>query len=261
MTEDGIRALPLVSTNIIYGTIDGFDGQRGIAIGSRLSQDLGVSLGEYVTLVSPRGAKTPFGMAPRTRPYQVAAIFELGMSEYDRSMVFMPLTEAQRYFSKGAEVDVLELVTDDPEQIGTYIAEMRKVVPGDYLFTSWQQRNQTFFTVLEVERTVMFIIFSLIILVAALNIVSGIMMLVKDKGRDIAVLRTMGATKGAIMRVFLDHRRVDRCCRYVRRPDPWHHLLLAHRRDPPVRTNGHRHNHDGPQGVLFVQAASRHRPI
>lgn len=203
MTEDGIRALPLVSKNIVYGSIEGFDGQRGIAIGTRLSQDLGVSVGEFITLVSPRGAKTPFGTAPRTRPYKIAAIFELGMSEYDRSMVFMPLHEAQRYFSKGAQVDVLEIVTSDPERIGPYIEAMKKVVPEEYLFTSWQQRNQTFFTVLEVERTVMFIILSLIILVAALNIVSGIMMLVKDKGRDIAVLRTMGATKGAIMRVFL----------------------------------------------------------
>ncbi|MBU2533952.1 MAG: lipoprotein-releasing ABC transporter permease subunit [Alphaproteobacteria bacterium] len=204
MTEQGIRDLPLVAQNVVYGTIEGFDGQRGIAIGSRLSQDLGVSGGEYITLVSPRGARTPFGTAPRTRPYQVAAIFELGMSEYDRSMVFMPLLEAQRYFSKGNQVDVLEIVTDDPQQVTTYIAEMKKVVPGEqYLFTSWQQRNQTFFTVLEVERTVMFIILSLIILVAALNIISGIMMLVKDKGRDIAILRTMGATKGAIMRVFL----------------------------------------------------------
>lgn len=203
MTEDGLRALPLVSEKIIGGTITGFDEQRGIAIGTRLSNALGVGLGEYVTLVSPRGAKTPFGTAPRTRPYKVSAIFELGMSEYDRTMVFMPLQEAQRYFSKRARVDVLEIVTDDPEKVATYIAGMKKAVPGDYLFTSWQQRNQTFFTVLEVERTVMFIILSLIILVAALNIVSGIMMLVKDKGRDIAVLRTMGATKSAIMRVFL----------------------------------------------------------
>lgn len=204
MTERGIQALPLVADNIIQGSIKGFDKQRGIAIGSRLSQALSVPLGGYVTLVSPRGAKTPFGTAPRTRPYQVTAIFELGMSEYDRSMVFMPLHEAQRYFSKGPQVDVLEIVTDDPEKIATYIAAMKKQVPeGQYLFTSWQQRNQTFFTVLEVERTVMFIILSLIILVAALNIISGIMMLVKDKGRDIAILRTMGATKGAIMRVFL----------------------------------------------------------
>ncbi len=203
MTEAGIRSLPLVADNIIGGTIAGFDEQRGIAIGSRLATDLGVSLGGVVTLVSPRGARTPFGTAPRTKPYRVVAIFELGMSEYDRAMVFMPMPEAQRYFSKGPQVDAIEVVIDHPERVDSRIASMQNELGDDYNFVSWRQRNQTFFTVLEVERTVMFIILSLIVLVAALNIISGIMMLVKDKSRDIAILRTMGATKHAIMRVFL----------------------------------------------------------
>ncbi len=203
MTEHGIRALPLVAQNIVLGTIKGFDDQRGIAIGNRLATDLGVSLGGIITLVSPRGARTPFGTAPRTKPYRIVAIFELGMSEYDRTMVFMPMPEAQRYFSKGPQVDVIEIVTDDPETINARIGDMQAAIGDGYNFISWQQRNQTFFTVLEVERTVMFIILSLIVLVAALNIISGIMMLVKDKSRDIAILRTMGATKHAIMRVFL----------------------------------------------------------
>lgn len=203
VSERGVRALPLVAENIVGGTIKGFDKQRGIAVGSRLAEGLGVGVGDVITLVSPRGARTPFGTAPRTKPYRVVAIFELGMSEYDRTMVFMPLPEAQRYFSKGKTVDVLEVMVDDPEKIGAHIASMTKSIGENFSFTSWRQRNQTFFTVLEVERTVMFIILSLIILVASLNIISGIMMLVKDKGRDIAVLRTMGATKGAIMRIFL----------------------------------------------------------
>jgi lipoprotein-releasing system permease protein len=203
MTEDGIRSLPLVASNVVFGTIDGFDTQKGIVVGTRLAQSLGVSIGDFITLVSPRGASTPFGTAPRTRPYRIAALFELGMSEYDRSMVFMPLPEAQRYFSKPDQVDVLELVVDDPERIDEYIKTMKASVPAPMHYASWRERNATFFTVLEVERTVMFIILSLIVLVAALNIISGIMMLVKDKGRDIAILRTMGATKGAIMRVFL----------------------------------------------------------
>ena len=203
MTEQGIRSLPLVAENIIQGQIDGFDNQRGIAIGSRLANDLGVALGGIITLVSPRGARTPFGTAPRTKPYRVVAIFELGMSEYDRSMVFMPMLEAQRYFSKGPQVDVIEVVIDHPENVDRHVAAMKAALGDDYNFVSWKQRNQTFFTVLEVERTVMFIILSLIVLVAALNIISGIMMLVKDKSRDIAILRTMGATKHAIMRVFL----------------------------------------------------------
>ena len=203
MTEQGIRSLPLVAENIIQGQIDGFDNQRGIAIGSRLANDLGVALGGIITLVSPRGARTPFGTAPRTKRYRVVAIFELGMSEYDRSMVFMPMLEAQRYFSKGPQVDVIEVVIDHPENVDRRVAAMKAALGDDYNFVSWRQRNQTFFTVLEVERTVMFIILSLIVLVAALNIISGIMMLVKDKSRDIAILRTMGATKHAIMRVFL----------------------------------------------------------
>ena len=203
MTEKGIRSLPLVADNVLIGDLKGFDKQRGIAVGSRLASELGVSLGGVITLVSPRGARTPFGTAPRTKPYRVTAIFELGMSEYDRSMVFMPMPEAQRYFSKGPQVDVIEIVIDNPERIDERIAAMQTAVGSGFNFVSWRQRNQTFFTVLEVERTVMFIILSLIVLVAALNIISGIMMLVKDKSRDIAILRTMGATKHAIMRVFL----------------------------------------------------------
>lgn len=202
VSETGIKALPLVATNIVQGTLDGWDRQGGIAIGSRLANALRVGAGDSVTLVSPRGASTPFGTTPRTRAYQVTVIFELGMSEYDRTMVFMPLEESQRFFSKGAEVDAIEIVIDDPERIEARVEAMRAVAP-ELGFSTWRQRNQTFFQVLEVERTVMFIILSLIVLVAALNIISGLMMLVKDKGRDIAILRTMGATKGAVMRVFL----------------------------------------------------------
>ena len=202
VSETGIKALPLVATNIVQGTLDGWDRQGGIAIGSRLANALRVGAGDSVTLVSPRGASTPFGTTPRTRAYQVTVIFELGMSEYDRTMVFMPLEESQRFFSKGAEVDAIEIVIDDPERIEARVEAMRAVAP-ELGFSTWRQRNQTFFQVLVVERTVMFIILSLIVLVAALNIISGLMMLVKDKGRDIAILRTMGATKGAVMRVFL----------------------------------------------------------
>jgi lipoprotein-releasing system permease protein len=118
-------------------------------------------------------------------------------------MIFMPLGEAQRYFSKNGEVDILEVVIEDPEAVDAASARIRGEAGPTINVTDWRQRNETFFTVLEVERNVMFIILSLIVLVAALNIISGLMMLVKDKGRDIAILRTMGATKGAVMRVFL----------------------------------------------------------
>ncbi len=201
--EAAINALPLIASNVRDGSWSGFDSQTGIAIGQRLANSLRVGVGDQITLVSPRGATTPFGTAPRSKPYTIAAVFELGMSEYDRMMVFMPLAEAKRYFSKGDSVDVLEVVVDDPERVAHYSAEIRQAGGPTVQLSDWRQRNETFFTVLEVERNVMFIILSLIVLVAALNIISGLMMLVKDKGRDIAILRTMGATKGAIMRVFL----------------------------------------------------------
>lgn len=203
MNENSIRALPLVADNIREGSLEGFDQQKGIAIGTRLANALRANLGDSITLISPRGAQTPFGTSPRSRPYRIAAIFEMGMSEYDRTMIFMPLFEAQRYFNKARRVDVLEVVVDDPERVGEYKDAIQAAGGQSIQLSDWRQRNATFFTVLEVERNVMFIILSLIVLVAALNIISGMMMLVKDKGRDIAVLRTMGASKGSVMRVFL----------------------------------------------------------
>jgi len=203
MTEDGLKSLPLVADNVRFGTLDGFGNATGIAIGTRLANMLRVNVGDTITLVSPRGASTPFGTAPRTKPYVVTALFEMGMAEYDRTMVFMPLTEAQRYFSRGPEVDAIEVVVNHPSEIDSFVREVKRAVGPVNHVSDWRARNETFFTVLEVERNVMFIILSLIVLVAALNIISGLMMLVKDKGRDVAILRTMGATRGAIMRVFL----------------------------------------------------------
>ncbi len=203
VAEDDLKALDLVSANIRYGTLDGFDQSGGIAIGIRLANMLRLNEGDMLTIISPRGASTPFGTAPRSKTYPITAIFELGMAEYDKTMMFLPLTEAQRFFNKNGEVDILEVLIDDPEAVDEVSAAIRGVAGPTVNVTDWRQRNETFFTVLEVERNVMFIILSLIVLVAALNIISGMMMLVKEKGRDIAILRTMGATKGAVMRVFL----------------------------------------------------------
>lgn len=203
VSEKDLRSLKLVSDNVKFGTLDGFDSQAGIAMGMRLANRLRVTLGDTVTLVTPRGAATPFGVAPRSKSYQITSLFELGMSEYDRRMIFMPLSEGQKYFAKNGEVDVLEVVVDKPEEAPRFDHIIQEAVGPTLSITDWRRRDETFFTVLEVERNVMFIILSLIILVAALNIISGMMMLVKDKGRDIAILRTMGASKGAVMRVFL----------------------------------------------------------
>ena len=203
IAEADLKGLPLVADNIRYGTLDGFDGQTGLAIGIRLANMLRLNVGDPITIISPRGAATPFGTAPRSKTYAIAAIFELGMAEYDKTMIFMPLAEAQRYFSKPGEVDILEVVISNPEAVDEASQAIRAETGPSVNVTDWRQRNETFFTVLEVERNVMFVILSLIVLVATLNIISGLMMLVKDKTRDIAVLRTMGASKGAVMRVFL----------------------------------------------------------
>ncbi len=172
-------------------------------MGARLANELGIKLGDKVTLIAPRGASTPFGYAPRVRRFKVSGIFEIGMAEYDRRIIFMPLKTAQKFFNKPNRVDVLEIMVDDPEDVDRNLVDLARV-GGDTIYTvDWRQRNSTYFRALQIERNAMFIILAVILIVAAFNIISGIMMLVKDKGRDIAVLRTMGATRGAIMRVFL----------------------------------------------------------
>ncbi len=198
-----LMKLTQVSKNIKQGTLDGFDDGQGIAIGARLAEQLSVRAGDNLTLVAPRGAVTPMGTTPRIKAYKIAAVFEIGMSEYDSAFVFMPLTEAQAYFNRTGDVTAIEVYTDDPDRIDSFRKAVTEAAGRPIYMVDWRQRNATFFNALQVERNVMFLILTLIVLVAALNIVSGLIMLVKDKGSDIAILRTMGATQGAIMRVFL----------------------------------------------------------
>jgi lipoprotein-releasing system permease protein len=143
------------------------------------------------------------GTTPRIKPYKVAAVFEIGMSEYDSTFVFMPLAEAQTYFNRPSDVTSIEVYTNNPDRIDEYRKLVTEAAGRPIFIVDWRQRNSTFFNALQVERNVMFLILTLIVLVAALNIVSGLIMLVKDKGSDIAILRTMGASQGSIMRVFL----------------------------------------------------------
>jgi lipoprotein-releasing system permease protein len=200
---DDLASLPSIGNNIKQGTLEGFDQGQGIVIGRRLADQLAIHAGDMMTLVSPRGAVTPMGPTPRIKGYKIAAVFEIGMSEYDASVVFMPLTEAQAYFSRAGDVTSIEIYTVNPEKV----AELRPLVTeaaGRSIFMiDWRQRNSSFFSALQVERNVMFMILTLIVLVATLNIVSGLIMLVKDKSSDVAILRTMGATRYAMMRVFL----------------------------------------------------------
>jgi lipoprotein-releasing system permease protein len=204
----GIRAADLekltsISKNIKQGTLEGFDDGQGVAIGRRLADSLSLHAGDTVTLVAPRGAVTPMGTTPRIKPYKVAAVFEIGMSEYDSSFVFMPLKEAQAYFNRPNDVTAIEIYTDNPDKVDEYRKAVTASAGRPVFMVDWRQRNATFFNALQVERNVMFLILTLIVLVASLNIISGLIMLVKDKGSDIAILRTMGATQGAIMRIFL----------------------------------------------------------
>jgi lipoprotein-releasing system permease protein len=161
------------------------------------------SAGDGVTLVSPRGAVTPMGTTPRIKVYKIAAVFEIGMSEYDSSIVFMPLPEAQLYFNRDGDVTAIEIYTTNPDRIDNFRRLVTEAAERPIFMIDWRQRNSTFFNALQVERNVMFLILTMIVLVAALNIVSGLIMLVKDKGQDIAILRTMGASQGSIMRIFL----------------------------------------------------------
>ncbi|MBP2299534.1 lipoprotein-releasing ABC transporter permease subunit [Azospirillum picis] len=198
---EDFRDRPTLASHIIRGSLDEF-GEDRVAIGVRMAQRLGLSVGDQVTLIAPQGNVTAFGTVPRMRSYPIAAIFDVGMFEYDNSFIFVPLPEAQAFFRTGDAVTSLEVFVQDPTQIDAARAAVRSAVAGVGRVVDWQQSNASFFTALQVERNVMFLILSLIIMVAAFNIISSLIMLVKDKGRDIAILRTMGATRGMIMRIF-----------------------------------------------------------
>ncbi|MFY8101051.1 MAG: lipoprotein-releasing ABC transporter permease subunit, partial [Allorhizobium sp.] len=199
---DDLTKLTVVSSNIRQGDMVGFATGQGVLVGSRMAAQLGLSAGDTITLVSPEGDITPLGVNPRVKSYPVSAIFEIGMSEYDASIIYMPLEEAQLYFNVEGIVQSIELFIADPDAVDELRPQIEEAAGRQIFLTDWRQRNQTFFSALQVERNVMFMILTLIVLVAALNIISGLIMLVKDKASDIAILRTMGATSGAIMRIF-----------------------------------------------------------
>lgn len=203
----GVRAEDLeklteVAGNIKQGDIVGFASGQGVLVGSRLAAQLGLNAGDQITLISPEGDVTPMGVNPRVKSYTIAGIFEIGMSEYDATIIYMPLEESQLYFNAEGIVQSIELFVDDPDGVDALRPKIEEAAGRQVFITDWRQRNQTFFSALQVERNVMFMILTLIVLVAALNIISGLIMLVKDKGSDIAILRTMGASSGAIMRIF-----------------------------------------------------------
>ena len=200
---EDMNKLTSIAENIKEGSLEGFDEGQGLAIGRQLAEQLQLHAGDTITLVAPKGAVTPMGTTPRIKPYRIAAVFEIGMSEYDSVFVFMPLPESQAYFNRKGDVSAIEVFTDNPDKIDGFRSAVTEAAGRPVFLGDWRRRNSTFFSALEVQRNVMFLILTMIVLVAALNIVSGLIMLVKDKGQDIAILRTMGASQGSIMRVFL----------------------------------------------------------
>ncbi|THF52317.1 lipoprotein-releasing ABC transporter permease subunit [Allorhizobium terrae] len=199
---DDLMKLKEVSSNIKTGDMVAFTAGQGVLIGSRMANDLGLKAGDSITLVSPEGDVTPMGVNPRVKSYKISGTFEIGMSEYDSSIIYMPLEEAQLYFNAEGLVQSIEIFVSNPDDIDALRPKIEEAAGRQVFISDWRQRNQTFFSALQVERNVMFMILTLIVIVAALNIISGLIMLVKDKSRDIAILKTMGATSNSVLRIF-----------------------------------------------------------
>jgi lipoprotein-releasing system permease protein len=193
----------VIADNIRQGSIDALAEPGTALIGSRMAARMGLPLGGQLTLISPKGAVTALGTVPRVKTFRVGGIFEVGMYEYDSTFVFVPMADAQAYFQLDGRVNAIDVMVDDPERIRAYRDEIAARVGDAGRVVDWQQLNAHFFAALQVERNVMFLILTLIIIVAAFNIITGITMLVRSKSRDIAILRSMGATRAAIMRIFL----------------------------------------------------------
>lgn len=193
---------PILGDKILVGDKADFQG-TGVAIGVELADKLRLTVGDKITLIAPKGRASPFGTIPRTRSYDIAAIFDTGMFEYNSGFVFMPLEAAQLFFQLPQAVTGIEVMTADPAHLDDVKTAIKTATEGTANVTDWRDMNGSFFNALQVERNVMFMILTLIILVAAFNIISSMIMLVKDKGRDIAIMRTMGAARGSMMKIFM----------------------------------------------------------
>jgi lipoprotein-releasing system permease protein len=199
---EDLRRRPLVADHIVQGSLADFD-DDGVAVGDRLARRLGVAVGSAITIISPQGTATAFGTMPRIKTYNVVALFDVGMYEYDNSFIFVPLEAAQLFFRLPNAVTSLEVFVADPDRVHQDRRLIAAALGGHVRIVDWQQANSSLFNAVEIERNVMFLILTLIIVVAAFNIISSMIMMVKDKGRDIAILRTMGASRGAILRIFM----------------------------------------------------------
>lgn len=204
MRIEDMRANPVIAGNVVSGSLDALaDDQPRVALGVRLAENLGVRVGDTISLVSPDGQVTPFGSVPRIVAYEVVALFEIGLFDFDRAFVLMPIAQAQTLLRLGDAVGLVEVTTRDPDRVGEILAPLAAEVAPVGRVLDWRQMNAALFEALVVERTVMFWVLSIIILVAVFNILSSLIMLVRAKTRDIAILRTMGASRGAMMRIFM----------------------------------------------------------
>ncbi|WP_332771555.1 lipoprotein-releasing ABC transporter permease subunit [Phenylobacterium sp.] len=206
ITPRDLKATRLVSDNITRGSMAGFgEGEYGgdlILVGDRLAQSLGVQPGDALSLVSPVGGATAFGGTPLRKTYTVAGTFTVGMSEYDQTFIYMPLEQAQLFFGRETGIDYIEIKLEDPDEAVAMKPDLAKVAGPAALLTDWTEKNASYWGALKVERNVMRLILMMLVAIAAMNIISGLVMLVKNKGRDIAILRTMGAGQGSILRIF-----------------------------------------------------------
>ncbi|MFV0294001.1 MAG: lipoprotein-releasing ABC transporter permease subunit [Paracoccus sp. (in: a-proteobacteria)] len=201
VTDEDFASIPRIADpSTSFGDIKDFG--RGIAIGSGIARELGVSLGDKIRLISPQGAQTAFGTTPRVNAYEVVYIFTAGRYDIDRTRVYMPLGEAQSYFNREDVADEIEVYVDDPESISRWSLELLEIAGQGAQIWTWKDSSGSFLRALDIEDDVMFIILSVLVLIATMNITSGLIMLVKNKGRDIGILRTMGLTQGSVMRVF-----------------------------------------------------------
>jgi lipoprotein-releasing system permease protein len=198
------RARPLLANGIRAGSLADFQGEDAMLVGRLMAEKLGLKPGDRITMISPQGRQTVFGTVPRLRSYRVAAVFEIGMQEYDAGFAYLPLPAAQIFFQLPRQATQIEVTLHDPGSAARAVWPIQEALQGMPLrVIDWQQANAGYFATVQVQRNVMFLILALIVLVAAFNIVSTLIMMVKDKGRDIAVLRTMGATRGAVLRIFV----------------------------------------------------------
>ena len=204
MRREDILSNPTLQGKVLSGSLEALQPGAGkVAIGVRLAEALGATVGGSITIISPQGRTTPFGTVPRIVDYEVAAIFEVGVYDYDKAFVVMPIEDAQTLLMLGNSVQMLEIETEDAERVGEILAPLAAQVAGQAQVADWRRMNASLFEALAVERVAMFVVLSLIILVAVFNILSSLIMLVRAKTRDIAILRTMGATRRGLMKVFV----------------------------------------------------------